>query len=177
MVKVKVPNIIGVSDLESAGKRIFNKIHLILEEDVDLTKEVEITITDEARTMAALPLKAGAEIKEFNFAKHTTGSTSQGSNGDVTTEVTNSLSGTLAGDRVEIDNFIENYHGVGFYIVTSDRISGKQYIYGRPRCPYIFTDHDKRKNSDNSSCDVTFTSPFPFQPLEYLGSVQTAEQE
>lgn len=168
---VKVPNINAVADLESAGKRIFNKIHLILESDVDLDQPIDITISDEARTMGQLPLKKGAEIKEFNFAKHTTGATSQGSNGDVTTEVTNALSGTLAGDRVEIDNFIESFHGVGFYIVTSDRISGKQYIYGRPRCPYIFTDHDKRKNADNSSCDVTFTSPFPFQPLEYLGSV------
>lgn len=174
---VKVPNIQAVSDLESAGKRIFNKIFLIQESDVDLTKDVEITITDEARTMGALPLKKGAEIKEFNFAKHTPSATSQGSNGDVTTEVTNALTGTLAGDRVEIDNFIENFHGVGFYIVTSDRISGKQYIYGRPRCPYIFTDHDKRKNADNSSCDVTFTNPFPFQPLEYLGSVDSVPAE
>ena len=72
---VKVPNINAVSDLESAGKRIFNKIHLILESDVDLTKDVEITITDEKRTMGALTLKPDAEIKEFNFAKHTTGAT------------------------------------------------------------------------------------------------------
>lgn len=169
---IKVPNISAVSDLESAGKRIYNRIHLILEDDVDLTKEPEITVSDEARTMAALTLKQGASIAHFDFAKFTAAATSQGSNGDVTTEVTNTLLGTLAGDRPEIDNFIENYHGKGFYIVAEDRISGKKYIYGRPRCPYFFTDHDKRKNSDNASCDVTFNSPFPFQPLEYLGSVE-----
>ena len=33
---IKVPNITAVSDLESAGKRIYNRIHLILEDDVDL---------------------------------------------------------------------------------------------------------------------------------------------
>ena len=33
---IKVPNIVAVSDLESAGKRIYNRIHLILEDDVDL---------------------------------------------------------------------------------------------------------------------------------------------
>ena len=130
---IKVPNITAVSDLESAGKRIYNRIHLILEDDVDLTKEPEITVSDEARTMAALTLKQGASIANFDFAKFTAAATSQGSNGDVTTEVTNTLAGTLAGDRIEIDNFIENYHGKGFYIVAEDRISGKKYIYGRPR--------------------------------------------
>ena len=174
---IKVPNINAVSDLESAGKRIYNRIHLIRESDVDLSKgEPEITISDEARTMGALTLKQGASIAHFDFAKFTTAATSQGSNGDVTTEVTNALAGTLAGDRIEIDNFIENYHGEGFFIVTSDRINGKKYIYGRPRCPYYFTDHDKKKNSDNASCDVTFNSPFPFQPLEYLGSVEEGEE-
>ena len=172
---IKVPNIVAVSDLESAGKRIYNRIHLILEDDVDLSAgEPEVTVSDTARTMGALKLKEGAAVAHFDFAKFTAAATSQGSNGDVTTEVTNSLTGTLAGDRIEIDNFIENYHGKAFYIVVSDRINGKQYIYGRPRCPYYFTDHDKKKNSDNSSCDVTFSSPFPFQPLEYLGSVETA---
>lgn len=111
---IKVPNINAVSDLESAGKRIYNRIHLILEDDVDLTKEPEITVSDEARTMAALTLKQGASIAHFDFAKFTAAATSQGSNGDVTTEVTNTLAGTLAGDRLEIDNFIENYHGKGF---------------------------------------------------------------
>lgn len=172
---IKVPNIVAVSDLESAGKRIYNRIHLILEDDVDLSAgEPEVILTDEARTMAALKLKEGAAIAHFDFAKHTAAATSQGSNGDVTTEVNNALSGTLAGQSIEIDNFIENYHGKAFYIVETDRISGKKYIYGRPRCPYYFTDHDKRKNADNTSCDVTFSSPFPFQPLEYLGSVEAA---
>lgn len=172
---IKVPNIAAVSDLESAGKRLYNRIHLVLEEDVDLSAgDPEITVSDAARTMGALKLKEGAAIAHFDFAKFTAAATSQGSNGDVTTEVTNSLTGTLAGDRIEIDNFIESFHGKAFFIVVSDRVNGKQYIYGRPRCPYYFTDHDKRKNSDNSSCDVTFTSPFPFQPLEYLGSVEPA---
>lgn len=173
---IKVPNINAVSDLESAGKRIYNRIHLIRESDVDLSKgDPEITISDEARTMGALTLKQGASIAHFSFAKFTAAATSQGSNGDVTTEVTNSLTGTLAGDRIEIDNFIENFHGEPFYVITEDRINGKKYIYGRPRCPYYFTDYDKKKNSDNASCDVTFSSPFPFQPLEYLGSVEESE--
>lgn len=66
---IKVPNITAVSDLESAGKRIYNRIHLILEDDVDLTKEPEIIVSDEARTMAALTLKQGASIAHFDFAK------------------------------------------------------------------------------------------------------------
>ena len=73
----------------------------------------------------------------------------------------------------EIDDFIENQHGRGFFIGTIDRVSGKKKIYGRPRCPYYFQNHSRRKNGENTSCDITFTSPFIFQPLEYLGEFTT----
>ena len=168
-----VPNILAVSDAESQGKRLYNQMFLIPEDDVDLTTLPVISETD--RTCAALTLKTDAEWKQFWFAKFTPAYTSEGSGNDITTEVTNTISGTLAGDRAEIDDFIENQHGRGFYIVLIDRFTRKKMIYGRPYSPYYFQNHSKRKNSDNASCDVTFQAPSFFQPLEYLGSVESGE--
>ena len=92
-----IPNIAAVADQESQGKRLYNKIYIVLDDDVDYGELPEITINEEARTMAALTLKEGAKWAEINFAKFTGQRTSEGSAGDVTTAVTNTLTGTLGG--------------------------------------------------------------------------------
>lgn len=166
-----IPNIAAVADQESQGKRLYNKIYIVLDDDVDYSSLPEITVSEEERTMAALTLKEGAKWAEINFAKFTGQRTSEGSAGDVTTAVTNTLTGTLGGHRAEIDNFLENFVGRNVHIVEIDRFTQKKYILSRPYSPMVFSAFSGRKNGENTSTDVTFTNESFFQPLEYLGSV------
>ena len=166
-----IPNIAAVADQESQGKRLYNKIYIVLDDDVDYGELPEITINEEARTMAALTLKEGVKWAEINFAKFTGQRTSEGSAGDITTAVTNTLTGTLGGHRAEIDNFVENFVGRNVHIVEIDRFTQKKYILSRPYSPMVFSAFSGRKNGENTSTDVTFTNESFFQPLEYLGSV------
>lgn len=166
-----IPNIAAVADQESQGKRLYNKIYIVLDDDVDYSSLPEVIINEKERTMAALTLKEGAKWAEINFAKFTGQRTSEGSAGDVTTAVTNTLTGTLGGHRAEIDNFIENFVGRNVHIVEIDRITQKKYILSRPYSPMVFSAFSGRKNGENTSTDVTFTNESFFQPLEYLGSV------
>ena len=169
MIKT-LQNIPAVGDFESQGKRIYNKMFILAEEDVDYSDLPEITDSESARTMAALTLKEGAVgWKEFAFAKYTPGATSEGSQGDITSTVTNTVTGTLAGERNVIDQLIESHIGCGFFLVEIDRFTQKKRIYGRPYSPMFLSAFSRRKNTDNTSCDVTFTSESFFQPLEYLG--------
>lgn len=166
----------AVRDAESQGKRLYNKVYVLLEEDVDYSNLPVITQSADARTMAALTLKTGATgFKEFNFTKYTLGATSEASAGDITSQNTNTVSGTLGGDSVAIDNFCEQI-GVPCFLVVIDRFTQKQTIYGRPYSPMFYSAHNKRKNGDNTSCDVTFSQESFFQPLEYLGSVVPEEE-
>ena len=170
-------NIPPVSDFESQGKRIYNKLFALLEDDVDYSDLPEVTDTEEARTMAALTLKTDAKgWKEFSFAKYTLGATSEGSQGDITSTVTNTITGTLAGERNVIDQLIEGNVGRGFFLVEVDRFTQKKRIYGRPYSPMWLSAFSKRKNTDNTSCDVTFNNESFFQPLEYLGECDTEDQ-
>ena len=120
-----IPNIAAVGDQESQGKRIYNKIYVILDDDIDYNELPEITISEEARTCEALTLKDGKSWAEINFAKNTAGRTSEGSQGDVTTAVTNTLTGTVGGHRVEVDNFLENFVGRAVHVVEVDRFTQK----------------------------------------------------
>ena len=171
----KVPTIARVTDIESQGKRLHNDIYLLPEDAVDLTTPP--TIDETNRTMAALTLNENEEWVKVPFVKFTTADTSEGSGNDITTEMTNTLAGTIGGDAKEIDDFIENQHGRGFYIAVVDRFTGEKRIYGRPYCPYYFQNHSRRKNAENTSCDVSFVSPFFFQPLKYLGSLVAEVEE
>lgn len=176
MIKT-IQNIPAVGDFESQGKRMYNKLYVLEEEDVDYSSLPEITDTVEARTMAALTLKEGAAgWKEFNFAKYTLGATSEGTAGDITSTVNNTVAGTLGGERDEIDHTLEGKIGCPFFVVEIDRFTQKKRIYGRPYSPMFLSSFSKRKNGENTSADVNFTNESFFQPLEYLGSVTPAAE-
>ena len=169
-----IPNIAAVADQESQGKRLYNKVYIILDDDIDYDKLPEITVTEEERTCAAFTLKAGKKWAEINFAKNTAGRTSEGSQGDVTTAVTNTLTGTVGGHRVEIDNFLETFVGRAVHVVEVDRFTQKKYLLTRPYSPMFVSAFSGRKNADNTSTDITFSNESFFQPLEYHGSVTEA---
>lgn len=169
----KVPAIPSVTDHETQGKRLYNDIYLLPEDAVDLSTPP--TISEEARTMSALTIKSGEAWVRHQAVKFTAKDTNEGNGGDITTDTTGTVTYTVGGDRKEIDDFLENHHGRGFYIVSIDRVTLEKKIYGRPYCPYYFSGHSRRKNDQNTSCDITFTSPFIYQPLKYLGSVDTGD--
>lgn len=174
MIQV-IPNIAAVGDQESQGKRIYNKIYIVLDDDVDYNTLPEIIVSEEARSCAALTLKEGAKWAEINFAKNTAGRTTEGSQGDITTAVTNTLTGTVGGHRTEVDNFLENLVGCAVHVVEVDRFTQKKYILTRPYSPMYISAFSGRKNADNTSTDITFSNESFFQPLEYLGSVTNTE--
>lgn len=169
-----IPNIAAVGDQDSQGKRIYNKIFIILDDDIDYSVLPDIVVDAETRTCAALTLKEGAAWAEINFAKNTAARTSEGSQGDITTAVTNTLTGTVGGHRVEIDNFLENFVGRAVHVVEVDRFTQKKYILTRPYSPMFISAFSGRKNADNTSTDITFSNESFFQPLEYLGSTSNA---
>lgn len=179
IVDLPLAPVAAVGDRETQAHRLYQKVYLISEDDIDYSQltSADITISAGARTMAALPLKDGAVgFVEFNAVKHTAGHTSEGTEGDITSEVNNTLVMTLGGRRIVIDNFIECNLGKNFLAVTIDSVTGKQYIHGRPYSPLTLSAFSKRVNGENASCDVTFTQKALQQELEYLGSV-IAEEE
>lgn len=178
IVDIPIAPIAAVGDRETQANRLYNKAYLLLEDDIDYANLPDEIISSEARTMAALNLKENTTgFVELSFVKHTAGHTSEGSEGDITSEVTNTISGTLGGRRTVIDNLIESNLGKSFLLVTIDVVTGKKYIHGRPYNPLSFSAFNKRVTGENASCDVTFTQRALQQELEYLGEVTPAAAE
>lgn len=158
-------NIPAVSDKDTQGKRIYSEIEVIREADVDY--EQLPAIDEENRTIEDFKLIEGADgWKKISLVKYTPSATSEGSAGDITSAVTNNVTGTLGGDRNVIDNLLENHVGEAFFLRITDRFTGKKVVYGRPYSPMFLSAFSKRKTADNTSCDVTFSNESFFQPLE-----------
>lgn len=166
-------NIPAVSDKDTQGKRIYNKIEVLREADVDYSKLP--AIDEENRTIEDFTLIQSADgWKELSLVKYTPSATSEGSAGDITSAVTNNVTGTLGGDRDVIDNLLENHVGEAFFLRITDRFTQKKVVYGRPYSPMFLSAFSKRKTADNTSCDVTFSNESFFQPLA-LKTTEPAE--
>lgn len=175
---IPIADIVAVTDRDTQGKRMYHEAYIIPESEVDYSTLPTVTETASARTMSALTLVENATgWRKFSFVKNTLGGTSEGSAGDITTAVTNNLTGTLGGKRIAIDNLIQDQCGNRFFIVVVDRLTQEKTIYGRPYAPMELRSFSKRENADNTSCDVTFANDYHFQPLKYLGSVEAEEEE
>lgn len=163
-------NIPAVTDHETHGKRIYHKVFLLREEDVDMSK---LPVVDEdTRKCPAFTLKtAAAGWKAFSFVRNTMENTSEASKGDITSTVTNTFMGTLGGARPVIDTFVENHQGDNFFIVYIDIYNSKRYLLGRPYSPMQLTSYKRLNGKDSASCDVTFTNESFYQPLEYEGTL------
>lgn len=159
----------AVNDRDTHGKRIYHKVFLLKEDDVNYSRLP--AIDDSARTCEEFVFKANADgWKCFSYVRNTLEDTSESSKGDITSTVTNTFSGTLGGSRPVIDRFIENHQGDNFFIGYIDIYSGKKYILGRPYSPMQLTAFKRLNGKDSASCDTTFTNESFFQPLEYLGN-------
>lgn len=177
IVDIPLAPVTPVGDRETQGNRMYRTIYLLLEEEVDYSRltDNDITISAAARTCATIPLKTGATgWVPFSFVKKTAGFSSEGSEGDITSEITNTLSGTIGGRRTVVDNFLECNMGKAFLAVSMDAITGKKYLHGRPYAPLTLSSFTKRVNSENCSADISFTQSNLMQELEYLGEVESA---
>ena len=164
----------AVTDKDTHGKRIYHKVFLLREEDVDYSQLPEIT----GRSCGAFVLKSDAVgWKSFSYVRNTIEDTSESSKGDITSIVTNTFVGTLGGARAVINDFLENHQGDNFFIVYVDIYDKKRYLLGRPYSPMQLTSFSRKNGKDSASCDVTFTNEAFFQPVEYAGTLPSIDED
>ena len=164
----------AVTDKDTHGKRIYHKVFLLREEDVDYSQLPEIT----ARSCGAFVLKTDATgWKAFSYVRNTLEDTSESSKGDITSTVTNTFAGTLGGSRAVINDFLENHQGDNFFVVYVDIYDQKRYLLGRPYSPMQLTSFSRKNGKDSASCDVSFTNEAFFQPVEYSGTLPSIDED
>lgn len=158
----------AVTDRDTAGKRIYQDVEVIREDDVDYSKAP--TIDEDKMTTTPLSLKEEGSAKVFRSIVDTQDDQSTGQKGDITSTVTNEFT-MVVGDTVESRKLVENHIGDRFFLQHTDKYTKKKYLHGRLYFPMVLTDFT-RSTKESKSIELHFKNESFFQPLEIVAPAE-----
>ncbi|MDR1198347.1 MAG: hypothetical protein LBK94_04955 [Prevotellaceae bacterium] len=165
-----IGNIDGVSDRFTAGSQISSKIWLV-HVDSQLDTNLPFPQPNMDREIGTIPLKANEKMHYFIAIDDSVADTASGSKGDVTTDVTNTITFTMGGNRDQLLNFIEEYAGGRFILIYQICSEGTYYIMGTPCKPMVLSGFERKNDKDSRSISFTFTNKGFNQPYHYRGQI------
>lgn len=158
----------AVTDRDTAGKRIYQDVEVIREDDVDYSKLP--TIDEDVMTTTPLAMKESATSKVFKSIVDTQEDQSTGQKGDITSTVNNEFT-MVVGDTVESRKLVENHVGDRFFLVHTDKYTKKKYLHGRLYFPMVLSDFT-RSAKESKSIELHFKNESFFQPLEVIAATE-----
>jgi hypothetical protein len=165
-----IGDIEGVSDRITAGSQISAKLWLV-HVDSQLNTDVLFPVPNANREMGTIPLKTGETMHYFVAIDDSVTDSSKGDKGDVTTNVTNTLSFIMGGNRNQLLQFYEEHAGGRFIIIYQLSSDKKYYIMGNDVKPMILKSYERKNDKDSRSITFTFENKSFDQPYCYVGDI------
>lgn len=167
-----IGNIEGTSDKDSAGAQIASKVWLIHTKQLDLSTSFPVAADGKIGT---IPLQSGEYMHYFESIEDSQEDKSAGTKGDVTTEVKNTFSFILGGNKRKAVQFLEDLAGESFIIIYQMAGDRKYYVLGNDLKPMKLQSFERTNNKTQRSVTLTFENTSFVQPLEYTGNIITQE--
>jgi hypothetical protein len=165
-----IGDIEGVSDRITAGSQISAKVWLI-HVDSQLNTDIPFPVPNADRQMSTVPLKNGETMHYFVAIDDSITDSSKGDKGDVTTNVTNTISFIMGGNRDQLLQFYEEHAGGRFIIIYQLSSDKKYYIMGNDVKPMILKSYERKNDKDSRSITFTFENKSFDQPYYYVGDI------
>ncbi|MDR1629934.1 MAG: hypothetical protein LBS36_06950 [Oscillospiraceae bacterium] len=165
-----IGDIEGVSDRITAGSQISAKVWLV-HVDSQLNTDVPFPVPNANRQLGTIPLKTGEIMHYFIAIDDSITDTSKGDKGDVTTNVTNTISFIMGGNRDQLLQFYEEHAGGRFIIIYQLSSDKKYYVMGNDVKPMILKNYERKNDKDSRSITFTFENKSFDQPYYYVGDI------
>ena len=165
-----IGDIEGVSDRITAGSQISAKVWLV-HVDSQLNVDVPFPVPNASREMGTIPLKPGETMHYFVAIDDSITDSSKGDKGDVTTNVTNTITFIMGGNRNQLLQFYEEYAGGRFIVIYQLSSDKKYYIMGNDVKPMILKSYERKNDKDSRSITFTFENKSFDQPCYYVGDI------
>lgn len=164
-----IGNLDEVSGKYSAGNQIGMRVWLIDRSQIDNT--VPWPKPNAQRELGNIPLKAGEYMHYWDAVSNSPKSNGTGESGDINVDYTNTLSFVMAGNRIELMNFIEEYAGRGFIVIYQECGTGVRYIMGSLCKPMDLKSFDRKDDNEGRYITFNFENKHWQQPLIYTGDI------
>jgi hypothetical protein len=165
-----IGDIEGVSDRITSGSQISAKIWLI-HVDSQLNTDVPFPAPNASRQLGTIPLKPGEVMHYFVAIDDSITDGSKGDKGDVTTNVTNTLTFIMGGNRDQLLQFYEEHAGGRFIVIYQLSSDKKYYVMGNDVKPMILKSYERKNDKDSRSITFTFENKSFDQPYHYVGDI------
>ncbi len=164
-----VGNLDEVSAKDSAGNQIGMRVWLIDRKQIDDTQVFPQPNAD--REVGTIPLKAGEYMHYFDAVNESVKSNGTGEKGDVNVDFNNTLSFIMAGNRIQLMNYLEEYAGRGHIVIWQECGTGVRYIQGSLCKPMTLNSFDRKDDNEGRYVTFTFGNKHWQQPCIYTGEI------
>ena len=164
-----VGNIGRVGDKETSGKQIAAKVWLTSLDQ--LNANLPFPVPNANFELGQIPLKQGEYMHYFEAVDDSLEDKSSGSKGDVTTNVTNTFTFIMGGNRIALQRFMEDHPGDRFIVIYQMASDRQYYVLGNDIKPMILKSFERSNGKDNRSVTLTFENASFEQPKKYVGNI------
>ncbi len=168
-----VGNLDEVSAKDSAGSQIGMRVWLIDRKQIDDTQTFPLPNAD--REVGTVPLKSGEYMHYFDAVNESVKSNGTGEKGDVNVDFNNTLGFIMAGNRVQLMNYLEEFAGRGHVVIWQECGTGVKYIQGSLCKPMVLNSFDRKDDNEGRYVTFTFGNKHWQQPCIYTGDIITQD--
>lgn len=162
-----IVNLEEVSDRDTAGNQIGNKVYYVRTDQIDQTKAWPTA--NSVRELGTIPLKSG-EYFHYFYSHNDPDEGSKGEKAELTTNVTNTFNSVLGSNSVDVLNFLESNAGRKFILFWYDSTAGKWMTGGSIYKPYTLKTFERSNNKDGKFSKLVFECNGFNQPYIYTGT-------
>ncbi len=168
-----IGNVKQPSDIDTAPNQIGFRMWLASTDQLDEDQEFP-TPAANSRDISSIPLADGEYFHYMDGIKDSLKFTSTGEKGDITSTFNKTFSIVVVHNDQTL-NFVETYQGRGFIQIYKECESSNKYLLGSRCKPMYLTSFETKEDGDGKYITLTFTNSHWRQPLNYTGSITTAE--
>lgn len=164
-----IGNFDEVGEKDKAPNQISDRIYLVEVNQLDMLKPW--TYNEASFTVSSLNLKAGEYMHYAEVISDSFDDVSTGEKGDITVEMTNTITILLGGESIQLRKFLQEKAGCRFLIIYEYALTGQKRIMGHPKKAMIFKKFERKNGKEGIYATITFESKSFDQPKNYEGAI------
>lgn len=164
-----IGNFDEVGEKEKAPNQVSDRIYLVEVRQLDALNPW--TYNEAAFAVSALNLKPGEFMHYAEVISDSFDDTSTGEKGDITLDVTNTVTFLLGGESVQLRKFLQEKAGCRFLIIYEYALTGQMRIMGHPKKAMVFKKFERKNGKEGVYASISFESKSFDQPKDYTGAI------
>lgn len=164
-----IGNFDEVGEKEKAPNQVSDRIYLVEVKQLDLLNPW--TYNEASFEVSSLNFNPGEFMHYAEVISDSFDDVSTGEKGDITVDMTNTITFLLGGESVKLRKFLQEKAGCRFLLIYEYALTGEKRIMGHPKKAMIFKKFERKNGKEGVYASISFESKAFDQPKNYSGAI------